>query len=154
MKILIGIDESPQSKQALDFVGRMRWPAGSRVIVVSALQPKLTVATASPDLSVSLAQFVEDERREVEELVSRAEGWLREAGFATEGRVEVGDPREALIAVAQRERADLMVVGSHGRAGLAKFVLGSVSSHVVTHAPCSVLVVKQDAATARRAGKS
>jgi nucleotide-binding universal stress UspA family protein len=38
--------------------------------------------------------------------------------------------------------ADLVVVGSHGRTGLAKLVLGSVASHVVTHAPCSVLVVK------------
>jgi nucleotide-binding universal stress UspA family protein len=41
------------------------------------------------------------------------------------------------------ERADLLVVGSHGRTGLAKLMLGSVSSHTMTHAPCSVLVVKQ-----------
>jgi nucleotide-binding universal stress UspA family protein len=153
MKILIAIDESPHSKQVLEFVTRMRWPAGSRVIVISALQPTLAVATASPDLSVSLAQFVEEERRDVEELVSRAEGRLRESGFATEARVEVGDPREVLLSVAQRERADLIVVGSHGRTGFAKLMLGSVSSHLVTHAPCSVLVVKQHATTGRNGGR-
>jgi len=57
--------------------------------------------------------------------------------------VLAGDPRQTLLDVAQSERADLIVVGSHGRSGLAKMMLGSVSSHVVTHAPCSVLVVKQ-----------
>ena len=73
----------------------------------------------------------------------RAELLLRGAGFATEGRVADGEPRETLIEVAKRERADLIVVGSQGRTGISKLMLGSVSSHVVTHAPCSVLVVKQ-----------
>jgi nucleotide-binding universal stress UspA family protein len=153
MKILVAIDESVHSQQALQFVSRMRWPAGSRVIVVSALQPRVSVATASPDMGVSLAQVVEEERREVEELVARAEGTLRESGFATEARVEVGDPREVLVAIAQRERADLIVMGSHGRTGLAKLMLGSVSSHIVTHAACSVLVVKQPV-TAKGGGAS
>ena len=54
----------------------------------------------------------------------------------------VGDPREALIEMARREGADLIVVGSHGRSGLTKLLMGSVASHVVTHAPCDVLVVR------------
>jgi nucleotide-binding universal stress UspA family protein len=54
-----------------------------------------------------------------------------------------GDPREMLIEEARSERADLVVVGSHGRTGLDRLLMGSVASHVVTHAPCSVLVVKE-----------
>ena len=53
-----------------------------------------------------------------------------------------GDPRDVLVDTARNLHADLLVVGSHGRTGLAKLVLGSVAAHVVTHAPCSVLVVK------------
>jgi nucleotide-binding universal stress UspA family protein len=53
-----------------------------------------------------------------------------------------GDPREAIVEAARKTGADLVVVGSHGRTGIGKLVLGSVASHVVTHAPCSVLVVK------------
>jgi len=53
-----------------------------------------------------------------------------------------GDPRSALVDEARQEHADLIVVGSHGRSGLSKLLLGSVASHVVAHAPCSVLVVK------------
>jgi universal stress protein A len=46
---------------------------------------------------------------------------------------------------ARREKADLIVVGSHGRSGMAKLLLGSVAAHVVSHAPCSVLVVRPPA---------
>jgi nucleotide-binding universal stress UspA family protein len=52
------------------------------------------------------------------------------------------DPRLSIVAVATREAVDLVVVGSHGRSGLQKLLLESVSSHVVAHTPCSVLVVK------------
>ena len=153
MKILIALDASPRSEHALQFVSRMRWPAGSRVLVVSALQPMVSAAAASPDLGELPAQVLDDRRRELEELVANAESELRESGFATEGRVEVGDPREVLLSVAQDERADLLVVGSHGRTGIAKLMLGSVSSHVVTHASCSVLVVKHAAAANKTGGR-
>jgi nucleotide-binding universal stress UspA family protein len=57
--------------------------------------------------------------------------------------VERGDPREGIVHAAETERADLVVVGSHGRTGLQKLLIGSVAAHVVTHAPCSVVVVKR-----------
>ena len=153
MKILIALDASPHSEHALQFVSRMRWPAGSRVIVVSALQPMARAAAAGPDLGALPAQVLDDQRRQLEELVSNAESELRESGFATEGRTEVGDPHAVLLAFAQSERADLIVVGSHGRTGIAKLMLGSVSSHVVTHASCSVLVVKHAAAANKTGGR-
>ena len=143
MKILIGLDASVHSERVLEFVARMRWPAGSRVIVLSVLQPVASTVTGAYEPTVIPAENLEGLRQQLEELVARAEGTLREVGFSTEGRVLAGDPRQSLIQVAQSERADLIVVGSHGRSGIAKMMLGSVSSHIVTHAPCSVLVVKQ-----------
>jgi nucleotide-binding universal stress UspA family protein len=82
---------------------------------------------------------------ETRALVEGAETELRAAGFATESRTATGDPRDVLLRLLEDERVDLIVMGSHGRTGLAKLLLGSVSSHVVTHAHCSVLVVKEDA---------
>jgi nucleotide-binding universal stress UspA family protein len=143
MKILIGLDASIHSDRVLDFVARMRWPAGSRVIVLSVLQPVASTVTGAYEPTVIPAESLEGMRQQLEEVVSRAEGALREVGFSTEGRVVAGEPRQALIQAAQSERADLIVVGSHGRSGIAKMMLGSVSSHIVTHAPCSVMVVKQ-----------
>jgi len=143
MKILIALDASPHSDRALDFVARMRWPAGSRVIVLSVLQPVARAVTSPYEPAPIASENLEVLRKQLEEVVSRAERTLCEVGISTEGRVLAGDPRQTLIEIAQGERADLIVLGSHGRTGLAKMMLGSVSSHVVTHAPCSVLVVKQ-----------
>jgi nucleotide-binding universal stress UspA family protein len=55
--------------------------------------------------------------------------------------VEVGDAAPAICRVAERLGVDVIVVGSHGRTGLARIFLGSVSEHVVRHAPCPVLVI-------------
>jgi nucleotide-binding universal stress UspA family protein len=145
MKILIAVDDSPHSARAVRFVTRMRWPAGSRVIVANVLVPALTPPVAGVESGVPLLiEVTEPQRKQAQELVARAEAELREAGIATENRTPSGDPREALIRLVQDERVDLLVVGSHGRTGISKLLLGSVSSHVVTHSHCSVLVVKED----------
>ncbi len=141
MKILIGIDGSDCSREAVRFVRRLAWPAGTRAIVTSAVQP-MVLAYTELYVTPATEEMLTEERKSHEELVSLAEHDLRDAGLGTEARVLEGDPREALIQLAKAEKVDLVVVGSHGRSGLAKLFLGSVASHVVTHAPCSVLVVK------------
>jgi nucleotide-binding universal stress UspA family protein len=143
VKILIGVDDSPHSRAALDWVKSMKWPAGTRFIVISACAPQV-ISYSMADVGVaSWMQTAEGERvKEHQDLASRVEQDLQGAGLATEARVLRGDPREALISTAFAEGADLLVVGSHGRTGLEKVLMGSVASHVVTHAPCSVMVVK------------
>lgn len=143
MKILIGVDDSPHSRAALEWVKGMKWPAGSRFIVVSACPPQV-IAYSMADVGVaSWMQTAEGERvKEHQELAARVERDLQSTGLATEARVLQGDPREALIRTATTDNVDLLVVGSHGRTGLEKVLMGSVASHVVTHAPCSVMVVK------------
>jgi nucleotide-binding universal stress UspA family protein len=56
--------------------------------------------------------------------------------------VEVGDAADVICRVADRLRVDVIIVGSHGRSGLGRLLLGSVSEQVVRHAPCPVLVVR------------
>ena len=142
MKIIVGIDESPYSAAALKWVREMRWPAGTRLLVYSSV-PFPAYALVEPGGAGVYQQLQQDQTKLHRELVTRAEQELRGAGLTVEGRVEQGDPREALVYAAETERADLIVVGSHGRTGLSKLVLGSVASHVVAHAPCSVIVVKR-----------
>lgn len=142
MKILIAVDDSLCSDRAVEFITRVRWPAGSRTIVCSALQPSAGVRAAANGFGAGAPEPDARPRRRLEALVSRAQCRLRDSGFPAEVRIVAGDAREVLIDVVKDERVDLLVVGSHGRTGLAKLMLGSVSSHLVTHAPCSVLVVK------------
>ena len=146
MKILIGVDDSACSMAALEFVKRMTWPPGTEVIVVSAVRQAVAMYTeVYVPAAEQIDRVMEEQRKSHEELVSRAELQLRDRGFSTSARVLLGDPREAILDMAKRESADLIVVGSHGRSGLTKLVMGSVASHVVTHAPCDVLVVRQRA---------
>jgi len=142
MKVLIALDDSPHSEAALEFVRRVRWPGGSRVTVVSVVETAANPAAMALGAKFT-ARVLDDFKKQRQEMVARAQCRLRESGLSTDGHVLAGDAREALIAWAEREHTDLIVVGSRGHTGLAKLLLGSVSSCVVTHAACSVLVVKQ-----------
>jgi len=147
MKILLGVDESPHSTAAIDFLKRLPWPKDTQVTLVSAVRPPLAayseVYVPGSTLSEELTQ---QEIRHHEALAARAAEQLQRAGFETRVRVVSGDPREVLISEARTLGADVIVVGSHGRSGLKKLLLGSVASHIVTHAPCSAIVVKLPAA--------
>ena len=143
MRILLGIDDSPHSREALDYVRRSTWPKGTRVLVLSVARP---VVAAYAEVYAPAAPYADQVWQDTlqfhQEIAAEAERSLRESGFETEARVLQGDPRTALVEVAKVENIDLVVVGSHGRSGVAKLLMGSVASHVVTHAPCNVLVVK------------
>ena len=139
---MIALDDSPHSEQAVRFVTRMRWPAGSRVIVTTVVRLALPAMASS---CVPAARPVDPGRERTthdEGIVTRAQDRLRASGMSAEGRIVEGDPRERLLRLIESERADLLVVGSRGRTGIVQLVLGSVSSHAVGHAGCSVLVVK------------
>lgn len=144
MRILLALDDSPHSRAALERVQGMRWPDGTRVIVLSVARPATVMAYAEFQTPGALASepLWEEQTRAHEALVARAEGELRGAGFEVEGRVVHGDPREGIVDTARREHVDLVVMGSHGRTGLARLLMGSVASFVVAHAPCDVMVVR------------
>lgn len=67
---------------------------------------------------------------------------LAKAGYRVEEVLQLGDPAEEIINVAKHQRADLIVTGAKGRGAVARFLLGSVSTKLVQHSPCSVLVVR------------
>ncbi len=142
MKILLGIDDSAHSRAAVDLVRRMLWPKGTHVEVVSVVPPVMPVYSEIYVSAESLTGLQEELVREHEGIVASAQQVLREVGLETSVRVLNGDARVALVERAQQDHADMVVVGSHGRTGVAKLFMGSVAHHVVTHAPCSVLVVK------------
>ena len=152
MKIILGVDESVCSNAAVAWVKRMLWPAGTRVIVLSVARPPIGIyAEAYAPPTPLYEQVMEDQVRHHLEVATRVEGTLRAGGLGAEARVAEGDPRVALLDMARAERADLIVIGSHGRTGLTRMLLGSVASHVVTHAPCTVVVVKTGEGAARPA---
>ena len=78
-----------------------------------------------------------------EELVNRTADRLRAAGFVTSVAMPDADARHAIVEAAVEWPADIIVLGSHGRRRLDRFLLGSVAESVMRHAPCSVEIVRE-----------
>lgn len=143
MKILIGVDDSPHSKAAVEYVKQMTWPKGSTIQVLSVVRPVVPVySEAFVPPATYVGEMNEETIRFHQETAANAERDLQGTGLRTEARILSGDPRTELVEAAREERADLLVVGSHGRTGVAKLLMGSVAAYVAAHAPCSVMVVK------------
>lgn len=140
MKVIVGLDDSVHSEAVIRYIVGATWPKDARFVIVSAAPVYVGPGEAtSPGV---IEHLVEAQRKYHHGLAEKAAVELRQSGFTAEARALHGDPRAVLVDEASRERADLIVVGSHGRTGIKRLLLGSVASHVATHAPCSVLVVK------------
>jgi nucleotide-binding universal stress UspA family protein len=145
MKVLLAVDGSLYSDAAVEEVGSRQWPAGSIVRVMSVIQPYVPPATEIVLAGAMMEQIRSQLSAEATELTSRVAASLRQRGFDAETIVREGDPRSAIVDEAAEWNADLIVVGSHGRTGLKRWLLGSVAGSIVSHAPCSVEVVRRPA---------
>ena len=146
MKILLAVDGSDYSNAAVDVVAGRPWPEGSEVKIISAAEAPYMHAPEKwvlPESSYSqLAQAV---KAQAESAVREASRRLQ-AGRVTPLNAVVetreGHAGDVIIDEAERWGADLIVVGSHGYRAFKRFLLGSVSHAVATHAPCSVEIVR------------
>lgn len=142
MKILLAIDESEFSQAAIRTVISQYPAAATQVCVLHAVE-SLWYAGPEPLGAVEQLESLRQEAiRQGKELVARAEKTLRAAGFETSGLVREGDPRAAIVEQAEKQHADVIVIGSHGRRGWRRLILGSVSEGVARYAPCSVCIVR------------
>lgn len=138
MRIVIGVDGSQPSRVACDLVASRSWPAGSTGRLVGVLEQPIPWVGASGKRD---ADVVGGEAGLLTVLDEHADD-LRRAGLACEVAVVAGPPAQVLVSEASDWFADLVVVGNRGRGAAASAVLGSVSAHLVDHAPCPVLVAR------------
>ena len=140
MKILLAVDDSKFSEAALEAVIAQSSPQGTEVLVLHVVEP-ITIAPP-PEMSPSYAPELEIQVKEAHELVEREVQKLRAAGVKARGEVQTGDIRGKILDTAAELGADLIVLGSHGRKGVQRFLLGSVAENVARHAQCSVEIVR------------
>lgn len=141
MKILLAVDGSPHSQAAVDEVARRPWPSKSMVRVLSVIQPYTPPATEFV-LGATLEDMRRQQTSDAEQLTAGVADAVKGTNVSTQTAVREGDPRSAIVDEADEWGADLIVVGSHGRTGLKRWLLGSVAQAIVGHAPCSVEVVR------------
>ena len=143
MKILLAVDHSKYSEAALKEVAKRPWPSRSTLRVLSVAEP---LPPPAAELWIDARGSLDDAqkvlRKRTREFVERTAKKLKKPRLRVEAIVRDGHPREAIVEEARKWRADLIVLGSHGRTGLKRLLLGSVAASVVGHAPCSVEVVR------------
>jgi nucleotide-binding universal stress UspA family protein len=145
MKILLAIDDSPFTEATTEALIGQFEPAHAEIRLIHAIEP--ISVTAVPQMDAQYYPELAVQAKGAQELVERVARRLREAGFRVNAKVEKGDARSVIVDEAEAWPADLIVVGSHGRKGLKRFLLGSVSEAVAHHAPCSVEIVRVRAAS-------
>jgi nucleotide-binding universal stress UspA family protein len=133
-RVLLATDLSDASETATERAIAVAQGLGAALIVVSVIDP--VMRRSSGDLRVDQLRRIQEAR--VADLVERA----RRRRIQTEFMMWTGEAGESIVDAAAAERADLVVVGSRGRGSLGRAILGSVSDHVVRHAPCPVMVVR------------
>ena len=143
MRILLAIDDSKFSVAAVQAVAAQNRPDQTEVRVLHVIEPlPLYPDGRAWGYGSENTQILEEQREQARELVTLASQSLRDAGFAVTTAIEEGNPKVAIIDSAARWHADLIVAGSHGRKGLDRFLMGSVSEAVARHARCSVQIVR------------
>lgn len=135
--ILVPIDFSANSERALDYACDLAAKLGSTVRLVHAFAapPKQLQVALSESI---LENLVKEHQEELEKLAGARRG---RASFG-EHTVEVGDPRDTILETVKALGVELIVMGTHGRRGLSRVMMGSVAEDVIRRAPCPVLVVR------------
>jgi nucleotide-binding universal stress UspA family protein len=136
-RLLLATDLSEASASATDQAFELAGRLGASLLVVSVIDPG-SLLLPGGRFRVRIDQVRERREQLAQALVERG----REEGIEVSFLVWTGDPGDMIVEAAQAERADMVLVGSHGRGAVGRFFLGSVSEHVVRHAPCPVLVVR------------
>ena len=145
-KIIAATDFSEDSARALGYAEDLAGKFGAEVIVLHVDQP-LAPVIMSPEMGPAmdvgaLNRIAEEQRvlaqRELDKIVQG----LRDRGLKARSMLKVGSPFVEILRAATAENADLIVLGTHGRTGLAHVLMGSVAERVVQKSPMPVLTVR------------
>lgn len=143
MKVLVATDGSDYSQRALGRLGEFL-PERTEEVLLLMVVPNPSAGTMGligPPY-IDYASLADQLRSEAQAVLDKGAATLRAQGFTVRLIYREGDPATEILEVAQSEEVGMIVVGSHGRTGVRRFLLGSVSARIVSHAPCSVLVIK------------
>ena len=146
MKILLAVDGSRYADAAVQTLASKIRKEDAEVLVLQVVEPKMF---STPPQIVSgyepeVGETLKEQSQQAQHTVDRAAAALKTAGFNASVRVLEAETRTGILDLASEWHADLIVLGSHGRKGLKRFMLGSVAESVSRGAYCSVLIVREN----------
>jgi nucleotide-binding universal stress UspA family protein len=134
--ILCPVDFSPMTQHALELGSSLAIESGAKLTI-------LHVERTPVSFDGEMHREMSDDLIQLKESLHRV--LPTEPGVRFKHRFLFGDPAEVILKTADTENADLIIMGTHGRTGLSRFVMGSVAEQVVRRASCPVLTIRQPA---------
>jgi len=144
MKVLIAVEDGTYGKAVVDFVSAHNWPPDTEFKVLTVTEPVLWMAYGAPVAPDVMANMINQSQQYAQDIVADVASQLRKQcpKSDVDDVIVQGSPKDEILIAAKEWPADLIVMGSHGRTGLQRVMLGSVSLAVCANSPCSVMIVR------------
>jgi len=139
--VLVPIDFSATAEQALAYAIALAQQLHARLTLLHVLD--LTPVTMEDMPAGMTTTYLDDLETDAQHLLQASRERVQRAGLQAESLLVQGTPTQTIVDTAGEQRVDLIIMGTHGRPGLAHVFLGSVAEHVVRQGPCPVLVVRR-----------
>ena len=155
-RIVVPVDFSANSMRALDFAADLAKPFGAELVALFAVEPLVNMMPDYGGAQTSaVAELLEEQRRSGSAELARIEKRYRRRGIKLRTLMATGRSSEVIADTAKRLNADLVVMATHGRTGVSRLLMGSVTQKVVRAAPCPVLTLHAGdmSGARRRAGR-
>ena len=136
-RILVAVESSPVAAHAVDVGVDLARSLKAEIALIHVTEP---LAAYGSDAGVSSSEFMALAKQEGQKLLAGTRERLS-LPASTLDFLQPGDPAIEIVNAAKEWPADVIVLGSHGRGGVSRALLGSVAEAVIRHAPCPVLVV-------------
>jgi nucleotide-binding universal stress UspA family protein len=148
MRILLAVDDSPFSQAAVAAVKSQFHREDTEVCVFTSVNwdenPPLSLGFAEGAGYAGDLLAIRDKAFDAaKNLAGQTTQTLQSSGFHCNSQIKTGDPRRRILEYAEEWKPDVIVLGSHGRSGFERFLLGSVAEGVARHAKCSVYIVRK-----------
>jgi nucleotide-binding universal stress UspA family protein len=141
-RVMYATDFSAASRRAFTAAVAIAKSAGSKLTIVHVMEPVMPMVPQQYIDAVTLDQLAKRAQQWSTRQLNKLADDARRAGIKAAPELRRGDPVGQIIRAARSQQADLIVVGTHGRRGLPKFLLGSVAERVLRMAPCAVVTVR------------
>ena len=142
-RIVVGTDGSDTAKQAVREATELAKNTGASLDIVSAYDPVPSSRLREERLEAPAdIEHTVNPSEDVDATLAEAAKDAEAAGVTVRTFARQGEPADAILDVAEEEKADLIVVGNKGMTGAKRFLLGSVPNKVSHHAPCNVMIVR------------
>jgi nucleotide-binding universal stress UspA family protein len=142
-RILVPVDFSSPSLQVLDYAVDFARPLDAELVVLFVVEPIYSINPGELYAPASEFSFLrQEQRRHGKEQLAQIEARLTKRYAKVHTALQEGLAYQTIVAAAQKQKADLIIMATHGRTGLSHLLMGSVTEKVVRSAGCPVLTVR------------